>query len=95
MPRVVIDPALPETEALDTKIARLRGLDVGELRERWHTLFRRRAPLHLPRHAQNGQAFRPLHPHYIGESLNGNENPIMSAVSNGRRHGSWRPADAT
>ena len=33
--------------------------------------------------------------HYIGESLNGNENPIMSAVSNGRRHGSWRPADAT
>ena len=50
MPRVVIDPALPYREALDTEIARLRGLDVGELRARWHTVFRRRAPPHLPRH---------------------------------------------
>jgi hypothetical protein len=50
MPRVVIDPAVPESEALDNEIARLRGLDVGELRERWHTALRRRAPPHLPRH---------------------------------------------
>jgi hypothetical protein len=50
MPRVVIDPAVPESEALNHEIARLRGLDVGDLRARWHTLFRRRAPLHLPRH---------------------------------------------
>ena len=28
----------------------MRGLDVGELRARWHTVFRRRAPPHLPRH---------------------------------------------
>ena len=28
----------------------MRGLDVGELRARWHTVFRRRAPAHLPRH---------------------------------------------
>jgi Protein of unknown function (DUF2924) len=48
MPRVVIDPAVPES--LDNEIARLRGLDVGELRARWHTVFRRRAPPHLPRH---------------------------------------------
>jgi hypothetical protein len=50
MPRVVIDPAVPERELLDNEIARLRGLDVGELRARWHTVFRRRAPPHLPRH---------------------------------------------
>ena len=37
-------------EALDNEIARLRGLDVGDLRARWHTALRRRAPLHLPRH---------------------------------------------
>jgi len=43
MPRVVIDPAVPDRQALDTEIARLRGLDVGELRARWHTVFRRRA----------------------------------------------------
>ena len=50
MPRVVINPAVPDRELLDIEIARLRGLDVGELRAKWHTVFRRRAPLHLPRH---------------------------------------------
>src|SRR5215470_16726666 len=50
MPRVVIDPAVSDREALDTEIARLRGLDVGDLQARWHTVFRRRAPPHLPRH---------------------------------------------
>ena len=49
MARVVIDPAVPDA-SLDNEIARLRGLDVGELRARWHTVFRRRAPPHLPRH---------------------------------------------
>ena len=47
MPRVVTDPAVPDTESLDNEIARLRGLDVGGLRARWHTVFRRRAPTHL------------------------------------------------
>jgi len=50
MPRVVINPAVPDRELLDNEIARLRGLDVGGLRARWHTMFRRRAPPHLPRH---------------------------------------------
>src|SRR5262249_56599405 len=50
MPRVVIDPTVPDRESLDNEIARLRGLDVEALRARWHTVFRRRAPLHLPRH---------------------------------------------
>jgi hypothetical protein len=50
MPRVVIDPAVPDKASLDNEIARLRGLDVGALRARWHTVFRRRAPPCLPRH---------------------------------------------
>src|SRR5207245_10969790 len=50
MPRVVIDPALPDRASLDNEIARLRGLNIEGLRARWHTLFRRRAPPHLPRH---------------------------------------------
>jgi Protein of unknown function (DUF2924) len=50
MRRVVIDPAVPDRGSLDNEIARLRDLDVGELRARWHTVFRRRAPPHLPRH---------------------------------------------
>jgi len=50
MQHVTIDPAVPDRESLDNEIARLRGLDVGELRARWHTVFRRAAPPHLPRH---------------------------------------------
>ena len=50
MPRVVIEAAVPDREALDSEIAHLRGLDVKGLRARWHTVFRRRAPPHLPRH---------------------------------------------
>jgi hypothetical protein len=49
MARVVIDPAVSDRESLDNEIARLRGLVVGELRARWHTVFRRRAPPNLPR----------------------------------------------
>jgi hypothetical protein len=43
MARVRIDPAVPDRASLDSEIARQRGLDVGELRARWHTVFRRRA----------------------------------------------------
>jgi hypothetical protein len=50
MPRVKIGPAIPDRKTIDVEVARLRDLDVGELRARWHTLFRRRAPTHLPRH---------------------------------------------
>jgi hypothetical protein len=50
MPRAVIDPAVPDRASLDNEIARLRDLDVGELRSRWHNLFGRRPHPHLPRH---------------------------------------------
>src|SRR5207244_1363392 len=50
MVRVVIDPAVPDRASLDNEIARLRGLDLGELRARWHPVLRRRALPHLPRH---------------------------------------------
>ena len=50
MPRVVIGPAVPDRASLDNEIALLRGLDVGQLRARWHTVFRRRVPPHPPRH---------------------------------------------
>ena len=50
MPRVRIGPALPDRKTIDIEIARLRDLDVGELRSRWHTVFGRRRRPHLPRH---------------------------------------------
>ena len=50
MPRVVINPAVSDSEALANEIACLRDLNVEGLRAKWHTAFRRRAPTHLPRH---------------------------------------------
>jgi Protein of unknown function (DUF2924) len=50
MPRVKIGRTPPDRKTLDVEIARLRDLDVGELRNRWQTVFGRRAQPHLPRH---------------------------------------------
>ena len=50
MPRVKVGPAVPDRNTLDVEIARLRDLDVVELRARWHTVVGRRPPPHLPRH---------------------------------------------
>ena len=49
MPRVKIGPAPPDQKTLEIEIARLRALNLGDLRARWHTAFGRPAP-HLPRH---------------------------------------------
>jgi hypothetical protein len=56
MPRVKIGPALPDHKKLEAEIARLRDLDVGELRSRWQSVTGRQPPPHLPRH----QLFRIL-----------------------------------
>jgi DUF2924 family protein len=40
----------PDRKAIGVEIARVRELDIGALRTRWHTVFGRRAPAHLPRH---------------------------------------------
>src|SRR5262249_55777892 len=47
MPRVKIGPAQPDRKTIDVEIARLRDLDVGALRARWHTVFGRRPSPHL------------------------------------------------
>jgi len=50
MPNATNGRVQPDRKALDVEIARLRDLDVGALRARWHTVFGRRPPPHLPRH---------------------------------------------
>src|SRR5262245_64358624 len=50
MPRVRVAPALPDHKTLDVEVARLRDLDVGQLRSRWHNVFGRRPHPQLPRH---------------------------------------------
>jgi hypothetical protein len=48
MPRVKVGPALPDNKTLDIEIARLRDLDVRDLRARWHSAFGRDHPLTCP-----------------------------------------------
>jgi hypothetical protein len=48
--RVKIGPAIPDRKSLDVEIARLRDLDVVELRIRWQNSFGRPPPPRLPRH---------------------------------------------
>jgi hypothetical protein len=67
-PRVVIGPAVPDTAMLDNEIARLRGLDIGELQARWHAVFRRRAPPRLPRHLLFRMLAYRLQADRLGES---------------------------
>jgi hypothetical protein len=50
MPRIKIGPAQPDRKSLDIEIARLRNLDIGDLRIRWQNSFGRAPPPHLPRH---------------------------------------------
>src|SRR5438067_10136655 len=101
MPRVVIDPALPDRASLDNEIARLRGLDVGILRARWHTVFRRRAPPHLPRHLLFRVLAYRLQADHLGD-LDGESQRLLDrsaspekagerAVDRGRRVADLRP----
>jgi len=50
MSRARSRPTPPDRRELEREVARLRDLDVKALRARWHTVFRRRASAHLPRH---------------------------------------------
>ena len=86
MPRVVIDPAVPDGASLDNEIARLRGLDVGELRARWHTVFRRRAPPHLPRHLLFRILAYRLQADYLGD-LDTDTQRLLDRIGSGSAEG--------
>src|SRR5216683_8387019 len=86
MPRVVIDPAMPDRELLDNEIARLRGLDVGELRARWHTVFRRAAPPHLPRHLLFRILAYRLQADRLGD-LNADTRRVLDRIGSGSSEG--------
>ena len=87
MARVVIDPAVPDK--LDNEIARLRGLDVGELRARWHTVFRRRAPTHLPRRLLFRILAYRLQADRLGE-LDADSRRLLDRIGSGASDGSFQ-----
>jgi Protein of unknown function (DUF2924) len=101
MPRVKIGPALPDRSTVDIEIARLRDLDVSELRARWQTVFARRAPPHLPRHLLFRVLAYRLQADQLGDLdaesqrlLDRSESPERAgrrAVEQGRRTADLRP----
>jgi hypothetical protein len=50
MSRVAVGRAPTDQKALNVEIARLRDLDIKDLRARWRTVCRREAPPHFSRH---------------------------------------------
>ena len=50
MARVKIGAAASDRKQVDIEIAHLRDLDLGAVRARWQTIFRRQPPANLPRH---------------------------------------------
>ena len=50
MPRVKIDPVVADRTTLEVEIARLRDLDMSDLKARWQAAFGRQPPPQLPRH---------------------------------------------
>jgi Protein of unknown function (DUF2924) len=50
MPRVKVSSAASDRKSIDVEIARLRDLDLKQLRRRWRTIFRRQPLSALPRH---------------------------------------------
>jgi Protein of unknown function (DUF2924) len=89
MARGVIDPAALDRASLDNEIARLRGLDVGELRARWHTVFRRRAPTHLPRHLLFRILAYRLQADRLGD-LDADTRRVLDRIGSGSLEGSGR-----
>jgi hypothetical protein len=96
MPRVRIGPALPDRKAIDGEIARLRDLDVVELRNRWRTVFGRRPPPVLSRHL----LFRVLAYRLQADQLNDLDNGYKRLLDRsespekaGQRAISWRAAE--
>jgi hypothetical protein len=101
MPRVKIGPALPDRNSLDIEIARLRDLEVGELRVRWLNVFRRKPPPHLPRHLLFRVLAYRLQADHLGD-LDGESQRLLDrsaspedagqrAVDLGRRNTDVRP----
>ena len=93
MARVVISPAVPDMASLDNEIARLRGLGVGELRARWHTVFGRAAPPHLPRHLLFRILAYRLQADNLGD-LNTDSRRLLERIASGASDNiDWRVAD--
>ena len=71
---------------LEDEIAHLRDLDLHGLRTRWHSVFRRKAPDHLPRHLLYRMIAYRLQAERLGD-LDRDTQRFLDQVAAGTRDG--------
>ena len=71
---------------LEDEIAHLRDLDLRGLRARWHSVFRRKAPDHLPRHLLYRMIAYRLQAERLGD-LDRDTQRFLDQVAAGTRDG--------
>src|SRR5271170_7374608 len=76
---------------LEDEIAHLRDLDLRGLRARWHSVFRRKAPDHLPRHLLYRIIAYRLQAERLGD-LDRDTQRFLDRVASGTRDGDELPA---
>src|SRR5271168_2197960 len=76
----------PSVSELDDEIAHLRDLDLRGLRARWHSVFRRKAPDHLPRHLLYRMIAYRLQAERLGD-LDRDNQRFLDRVAAGTRNG--------
>jgi hypothetical protein len=79
------------TNELEDEIAHLRDLDLSGLRARWHSVFRRKAPDHLPRHLLYRIIAYRLQAERLGD-LDRDTQRFLDQVAAGTRDGNERQA---
>jgi hypothetical protein len=76
---------------LEDEIAHLRDLDLPSLRARWHSVFRRKTPDHLPRHLLYRMIAYRLQAERLGD-LDRDTQRFLDQVATGTRNGGELPA---
>ena len=76
---------------LEDEIARVRDLDLSALRARWRSVFRRKAPDHLPRHLLYRMIAYRLQAERLGD-LDRDTQRFLDRVAEGTRKGDELPA---
>jgi hypothetical protein len=76
---------------LEDEIARVRDLDLSGLRARWQSVFRRKAPDHLPRHLLFRMIAYRVQAERLGDLDRGTQR-FLDRVAEGTRKGDELPA---
>jgi Protein of unknown function (DUF2924) len=80
-----------QVSELEDEIARVRDLDISGLRARWRSVFRRKAPDHLPRHLLLRMIAYRLQAERLG-GLDRDTQRFLDRVAEGNRKGDEHPA---